>query len=73
MASADDKGMRERMKQLLAIEETHLLLTLHTVGAEQAEHRELAQAAYDARMDLAFKAMATGADDSQTTMQGVRQ
>lgn len=77
MGHADSKGMQrtagERMRQLLAIEETHLLLTLHTTGAEQAEHRELAQAAYDERMDLAFKAMAAKADQSHTTKQEVRQ
>lgn len=62
-----------RVRALIAIEETALLLTLHTTGAEQDAHRAKAQAAYDERMDLVIKAFVEQAEESGTTIQGVRQ
>lgn len=59
--------------ELIAIEETALLMTLHTTGAAQTEHRARAQAAYDERMDLAIKTFLADAEESESIDLGVRQ
>ena len=65
--------MEQRIRTLLAIEETALLLAMHTTGAERAEHRARAQAAYDDRRDLVeIKARAEQAETLENANGGMR-